>query len=212
VIGVAFFEAAQTALLSPFSSISEAFWDKRLEAYNLAQNGIWAHVLGRLVWQLGYAVLIQAVVLGVIVATVGIDFAPGASPVLAGLFFLLLVFACLGLGLAGASTFFLLEVKEGSEPVSWTVTLLARVVSGVYYPLSIVPVWLLPLALLVPHTYALRGIRLVLLDGRTLADPQVAQDLSVLVIYTCVALLGGVLLLRSGLRRADRIGGLSVVG
>jgi ABC-2 type transport system permease protein len=46
VIGVAFFGAAQTALLSPFQTISEAFWDKRLEAYHLAARGIWACVLG----------------------------------------------------------------------------------------------------------------------------------------------------------------------
>jgi ABC-2 type transport system permease protein len=64
VLGVAFFEAAQIALLSPFSSISEAFWDKRLEAYNLTRHGIWAHVLGRLSWQLAYAIAIQALVVG----------------------------------------------------------------------------------------------------------------------------------------------------
>ena len=42
VIGVSFFGAAQTALESPFESISQAFWDKRLEAYHMASDGIWA--------------------------------------------------------------------------------------------------------------------------------------------------------------------------
>jgi hypothetical protein len=74
-------------------------------------------------------------IVGVSVATVGVDFSPTASPMLAALLFVIFVAACLGLGLAGASTFFLLEVKEGSEPISWTTTLMARVVSGVYYPL-----------------------------------------------------------------------------
>ncbi len=212
VIGVAFFEVAQTALLSPFKSVSEAFWDKRLEAYNLAPHGIWAHILGRLSWQLAYALLVEAVVLGAIVATVGIDFAPGANPLLALACLAILGVACLGLGLAGASTFFLLEVKEGSEPVSWTTTLLARIASGVYYPLSIIPVWLQPFGLLVPHTYALRAIRLILLDGRTLTDAQVIQDLALLTSYALIALAGGCFLLHAGLRHAERTSGLSVVG
>ena len=212
VIGVAFFEAAQLALLSPFRTISEAFWDKRLEAYNLAEHGVWAHILGRLVWQLAYAGVIQAAIVALIVATVGIDFAPGANLPLALLCFALFVAACLGLGLAGASSFFLLEVKEGSEPVSWTSTVLARVASGVYYPLAIIPAWLRPLGLLVPHTFALRAIRLILLDGRGLADGRVWRDLGALALYAAVALAGGILLLRRGLRRAGRTGGLSVVG
>jgi ABC-2 type transport system permease protein len=212
VIGVAFFEAAQLALLSPFQTISLAFWDKRLEAYHLASHGIWAHVLGRLSWQLGYALAIQTAVLGVIAATVGIDLAPGANILLALLLFLLLMLACLGLGLAGAASFFLLEIKEGSEVITWTTMVVARVASGVYYPLSIIPYWLRPLGYFVPHTYALRAIRLVLLDGRGLSDGQVARDLVALCLYAAVTLLGGVWLLRRGLRRAERIGGLSVVG
>lgn len=212
IIGVACFEAAQTALLSPFLTVSAAFWDKRLEAYALARYGVWAHILGRLTWQLGYAAAIQAAVVAVIVATVGIDFSPGANPLLALLCFVLFVTACLGLGLAGASTFFLLEVKDGAEPVSWLTTVVARIASGVYYPLSIIPFWLRPLGFLVPHTYALGAIRLILIDGRGLGDGQVASDLAALSAYTAAALVIGVLLLRRGLRRAARTGGLSVVG
>jgi len=212
VIGVAFFGAAQTALLSPFQTISEAFWDMRLEAYHLAAHGIWACVLGRLCWQLVYAAAIQVVILAAIVATVGLDIAPGANPALAVLCFVLFAAACLGLGLAGASTFFLLEVKDGAEPITWLVTVVARVASGVYYPVTIIPLWLRPLSYLVPHTYALGAVRLILLKGRGLSDGQVAGDLALLGLYAAVALTLGVLLLRHGLRRAERTGGLSVVG
>lgn len=212
VIGVAFFEAAQVALLSPYQTVSVAFWDKRLEAYHLAVRGVWAHVLGRFLWQLSYAVVIQSVVIAIIVATVGIDFAPGANPLLAVVLYALFVVACLGLGLAGASMFFLLEIKEGAEPITWTTTIVARIASGVYYPLSVLPVWVAFFGWFVPHTYALRSIRLVLIGGEGLSDTQVARDLATLSVFAAVTLVVGIVLFGRGLQRAERVGGLSVVG
>jgi ABC-2 type transport system permease protein len=212
VIGVSFFGAAQTALTSPFESVSQAFWDKRLEAYHMASDGIWANILGRMGWQLLYATAIQVAVVALIVATVGIDFSPSTSPLLTLLLFVLFVCCCFGLGLVGASSFFLLEVKEGSEPVTWGVTVIARIASGVYYPLSIIPVWMRPLGWLVPHTYALRSIRLVLIDGHGLDDPRIVIDMLILVCYAIAAITLGVWMLRRGIRKAERVGGMSVVG
>ncbi len=212
VIGVSFFGAAQTALTSPFESVSQAYWDKRLEAYHMASDGIWAYILGRVGWELFYATAIQVAVVSLIIGTVGIDFAAGANPLLVILLFLLLVLCCFGLGLVGASSFFLLEVKDGSEPVSWGVTVLARIASGVYYPLSIIPFWLRPLGRLVPHTYALRSIRLVLIQGHGFDDPRVVTDSLVLVCYAVTAIALGIWMLRRGIRTAERVGGMSVVG
>lgn len=52
----------------------------------------------------------------------------------------------------------------------------------------------------------------VVIDGRGLGDGQVASDLVALSTYMVAALVVGVLLLRRGVRRAARTGGLSVVG
>jgi len=183
-----------------------------LEAYHLASYGIWAHVLGRLAWQLSYALAAQSLVVGVIASTVGIDIAQDANPLLAAGIFLLFVLACFGLGLAGAAMFFLLEIKEGAELITWSTTVVARVASGVYYPLAIIPFWLRPLGYLVPRTYALRAIRLILLDGRGLSDDRVARDIIILALYALGAMIIGVWLLSRGIRRGGRLGGLSVVG
>ena len=91
-------------------------------------------------------------------------------------------------------------------------TVVARIASGVYYPLSIVPGWLRPLHYLVPHSYGLNAIRLIMIDGRRLDDSTVAGDMAALVVYAAAALVLGVVLLRRGIRRAERVGGLSVVG
>jgi ABC-2 type transport system permease protein len=212
VLGVAFFEAAQVALVSPYQTVSLAFWDKRLEAYHLAARGIWAHILGRFLWQLGYALTLQLVIVTIIVATVGIEFAPGANPALILVFYTLFVGACFGLGLASASMFFLLEIKEGAEPVAWTTTIIARIASGIYYPLSVLPAWVATLGYLVPHTYALRSIRLVLISGEGIGNARVVQDLAILSLLSVATLVVGIILFRRGLQRAERVGGLSVIG
>jgi ABC-2 type transport system permease protein len=44
------------------------------------------------------------------------------------------------------------------------------VVSGVYYPVSVLPEWMQWLAKISPATYALEGIRAAILDGASLGE------------------------------------------
>jgi len=44
------------------------------------------------------------------------------------------------------------------------------VVSGVYYPVSVLPEWMQWIAKISPATYALDGIRAAILDGAALSD------------------------------------------
>jgi ABC-2 type transport system permease protein len=108
--------------------------------------------------------------------------------------------------------FFLLEIKEGAEPVAWTTTIIARIASGIYYPLSVLPAWVATLGYLVPHTYALRSIRLVLISGEGIGNARVVQDLAILSLLSVATLVVGIILFRRGLQRAERVGGLSVIG
>ncbi len=48
VVGVLLNQICLAALDGPFTTISDAFWDKRLETYRLSIHGIWANLLGRL--------------------------------------------------------------------------------------------------------------------------------------------------------------------
>ncbi len=192
-------------------------------AENLVNLGIWffislflsgsadAYVLEYGGSCLAFSLSLQFGAVLLIVVLSGISIAPGADISLAPALYVLFILAVLGVGLIGASTFFHLEVKRGQEPIAWLVDYAVRLTSGLLVPLAVVPAWIRPLSVLLPHTYALRSLRLVLLGGAGMANQQVATDLLVLAIYAAGALALGFLALRRGLRRAVDEGGLSAV-
>ena len=58
---------------------------------------------------------------------------------------ILAVIALTGLGLAGASTFTLLNAKNwDSNPIGWLVGFGVTLLSGVYFPPTVLPEWLIP--------------------------------------------------------------------
>jgi ABC-2 type transport system permease protein len=87
---------------------------------------------------------------------------------------------------------------------------LLLVVSGVYYPVSVMPAWMQFLAKLSPATYALEGIRRAVLDGAGVGDVQ--DDLWPLLAMGAVAIPIGLLVFRAGERYAKRSGKLKRTG
>jgi ABC-2 type transport system permease protein len=209
VLGVAFHEMARTALQSPFASIQTAFWDKRLETYRIFPQGFWAYIFGSFLWKLIFAFVLQIGTLLLIFVLVGMDFHPDANIGLAALHYLLFVFSVFGLGMLGASTFFLLEVKRGMEPLGWIIDYAVRLTSGLYYPVTIIPAFIRPLSGLFPHTYAFRSMRMILLQGATVDI--LGTDLLVLTIYAPLSLTAGYLLLRAALIRTEAGNGVGAV-
>ena len=207
VIGVVFYQAGTAALNGPFEAISTAFWDKRLEGYHLAPRGVWAYVLGRTLWKWGYATLLQLAVLGIIATFGGVGSSLRVQLLPALLSYALFVVAVFGLGLCGASLFFLLEVKRGREPVSWLVSYAVQLTSGVYVPVATLPLWLKDVGYLLPHTYALAAIRGALLP----ADTPIVGDLAMLVVFALLTTLLGVRLFTRAIHAAEAEGGVGVV-
>ena len=52
----------------------------------------------------------------------------------------------------------------GAEELAWAAIFLLAPISGVYYPISVLPQWLQPIAMLVPASHVFEGMRGVLLD------------------------------------------------
>lgn len=211
VVGVLFFQNTSTVMTLPFQSLSAAFWDKRLEVYHSRHFGIWAFIAGRFLWLLAYNSVMLVVILAVALLVAGVT-VHHSIPILPALaFYLAFVFTCFGIGLIGASNFVNLEVKQGREPVTWSVDVLARIFSGVYYPLSIIPHWLRWITWALPHTYALRGIRQVMINGAGFGDATTSRMLIILLAFCVASLASGVTMLNKAVWRAERTNGVGMV-
>ncbi len=74
----------------------------------------------------------------------------------------LLVFGWgIGLAMSGA----ILRLGLSAEELAWAAIFIIAPVSGVYYPISVLPSWLTPVALAIPSSHVFEGMRALLLDG-----------------------------------------------
>ena len=97
--------------------------------------------------------------------------------------------AFMGLGIASA-VFPLLWTEKGLQ-MAYIVQAVVLLVSGVYYPTTVLPGWLQALSVVSPATYVIEGMRRALLDG---------ADLGALIPQVWPALLVGVISIPAGLR------------
>lgn len=211
IVGVLLNQVCLSALNGPFTTISEAFWDKRLETYRLSIHGIWANILGRLGWDVLFSTALQGVALWVVLQFGGVSLRADVNAPLVALACLLLALANAGLGIAGASLFFLLEVKSGQDPITWAYRYLVMLASGLYIPLALVPGWLRWLSGALPQTYGLAAVRLLVLTGANWRSASLWSNLTPLIVATLVCGLIGYGMLTLALRRAERAGGIGVV-
>jgi ABC-2 type transport system permease protein len=87
-------------------------------------------------------------------------------------FFANLVIMSWAIGLVVAGL--VLRNGMGAESLAWSAMMLLLPVSCVYYPVTILPAWLQPVAWSVPPTYVFEGLRAALLTGAFRADLMLA--------------------------------------
>ncbi len=113
------------------------------------------------------------------------------------------VVAYLAFGILSAS--FVIVFKRG-DPVAWAVDALTFLVSGIFYPVEVLPAILHPIARLVPATHALQALRRSLLHGAGPAE--LGAELGALALFAAVLLPVSAVVLRLALRKAARDGSL----
>lgn len=109
-----------------------------------------------------------------------------------------------GMGILGAATVLVLQQAGGiTKWISGGLTL----ISGVFFPVSLFPGWVAPLAAASPLTHSIRAMRGSLLEGRGLTD--LGGELAALAIAALVVVPLGVAVLSRALRRARTVGTIS---
>ena len=182
LVGLAFFDYLTVALHTFDGSLQEARQNGTLENLLVTQTSLPVILAGSSLYPFVLMSLRTVIYLGWGVALFGFPLReanlPGALMILAAS-----ILACSGLGILSAS--YLLVFKRGN-PVNWAIVGLSSVVSGMMYPVSVLPVWLQYVARLIPITYALEGMRAALLGHATLQD--LWPSLAALLIFAAILL------------------------
>jgi len=111
---------------------------------------------------------------------------------------------CVGIMSAGV----IMKIKQG-DPVVWAFSWMTQLVSGVFYPLGLLPWYLKWIGYAFPLTPALDGIRRCLQGGETLLSPAVLMDVVSLVLFTAVALPLALWVFKAGYNSSRTDGSLS---
>jgi ABC-2 type transport system permease protein len=202
LIGLAFMRLFNISLSGYAGMLTEATQMGTLEAQALLPVPLPLLIFGSNLWPYLYALgetllyLLLGLALGAPLAGANV----GAALVIA----LLASLAISGLGLMGAA---LILVYKRGNAVSWAVEAAAGLLAGVYFPPQLLPEPVQKLSLLLPHTFALAGLRGALLNGDSWQ--QLAPSMLVLVGFAAVLLPIGVISLRWALGRAQVKGNLA---
>ena len=81
-------------------------------------------------------------------------------------------------------------------------------VSGVYYPISVLPIWMQPLARISPATYVLEGLRAGLMEGKPLWSLEVWSITWPLLLTGIISVPLGIYVFGFAERYAKRTGKL----
>jgi len=149
-----------------FDNVSEMIawerWEGTIEYTFMAPITRLTQMLGQTAFAVLYSLTFTAVILGVVVLFFRLDLS-GANMWGALVILLAGSLSFIGLGIL-ASVLPLLFPERGAQMTN-VLQAIFLLVSGVYYPVEVLPQWLQPLAWLSPATFVLEGMRAAILHG-----------------------------------------------
>jgi ABC-2 type transport system permease protein len=182
-------------------------WEGTIEYTFMAPLSRWVHLLGVGTFAVLYGVVRTAALFAAVALFFGLAFPQadfGAALVL------LAVASVSFVGIGMMTAILPLTSPEKGAQLGFIAQGMLLVVSGVYYPVDVMPAWMQAIATISPATYALEGIRAAVLDGAGLGA--VWGDLWPLMVIGVVSIPLGLAVFRAGERYAKRHGKLKRSG
>jgi len=205
LIGIAFQQYVFFAVQSINQSIREEQWNGTMETVLSSATDFKVFLLGETCFYfiVSSAFLFISLLIGVIL---GAGFSVNPASVLSAILLSALLIAShmvIGVLSAGVIT----KTKQG-DPLTWAFSWMTQFVSGVFYPLRILPWYLEWIGRIFPLTYSLDGIRLCLQAGQDLSSPAVLGDAVSLLIFIIVATPIALYVFKKGYNAARKDGSL----
>ena len=194
-----------------FDVISETVswerWEGTIEYTFMSPSSRVTHLLGMGLYAVAYGIAQIAIMFGVVSLFFELDLAE------ANYWGALLVLAVCSVSLVGfgivAAVLPLLSPEKGQQ-VSYIVSSVLLLVSGVYYEVGVLPEWMQAIATVSPVTYALQGSRAALQDGAGITE--LWESIRVLIVMGAVFVPLGLFVFHLGERYAKKTGKLKRSG
>jgi ABC-2 type transport system permease protein len=182
-------------------------WEGTIEYTFMAPLSRPVHLIGMGLFAVGYGVVRAVLLFGVVAAFFGLHL-PNADYGAAIVVLIVASISFIGIGMMTA-VLPLISPEKGTQ-LGFVAQGLLLVVSGVYYPVSVLPQWMQYLSTISPATYALRGCRAAIIDGDGLTS--LWSDIWPLLVIGVVAVPLGLWTFRTGERYAKKHGKLKRSG
>ncbi|MCJ7709430.1 MAG: ABC transporter permease [Chloroflexi bacterium] len=208
IIGAVFWNYLSVVFSWIAETIAMERWEGTLEYTFMAPVRRWTQLLGSCVYAMGYGLVHTAAMLVVMMLFYRELDLGVTNLTTAAVFVLLGSFSFVGIGMM-AAILPLLYVERGAQ-MTFVIQSCLLLVSGVYYPVEVLPEWMQAISRLSPATYVLDGVRAGILDGAPLTA--LVGDIVPLVILGVVLIPAGLWAFARAERYAKRTGKLKRVG
>ncbi len=220
VLGLSAYYISYTNLGDPYDRVARIYWNGTMDLYLLSPLSLITPIIGIMYRSVldDYPRVLLAFLFGALFF--GAQFA-FLQPLSIILIIILLGISTFGIGMISASSFFLLNLKVGTEPVKFIFQdIIIALAAGYFYPISVLPHSLQMLSSILPHTYALDALRRLMIPQGNLAVPvlplqkiwnmsPIKIDVIVLAVMSVVFLYFGFYMYIRGVEKARRNGTLT---
>ena len=182
-------------------------WEGTIEYTFMAPLSRPVHLIGMGLFAIAYGLVRATLIFGVVAAFFSLHM-PHANFGTALVLLAVASVSFIGIGMMTA-VLPLISPEKGTQ-LGFMGQGIMLVVSGVYYPVSVLPGWMQAISTISPATYALRGIRHAILEGAGVG--QVWGDIWPLIVIGVVAIPLGLWVFRRGERYAKKHGKLKRSG
>ncbi len=220
VLGLSAYYISYTNLGDPYDRVARIYWNGTMDLYLLSPLSLITPIIGIMYRSVldDYPRVLLAFLFGWLFFGAHFTF---YQPVTIILVVILLGISTFGIGMISASSFFLLNLKVGTEPIKFIFQdIIIALAAGYFYPISILPYSLQILSLTLPHTYALDALRRLMVPGANVTVPvlplqkvlnirPISLDLIMLTVMSFLFIYLGFFLYIKGIEKARRNGTLT---
>lgn len=202
IVGTTFNIFVGLALRSFSGSIQSEQMLGILEHWYLSRTPLLALVAYSTIWEFLWPLVTTLFAFAVLALGLGVAFDINAGATVVA--FALSMLALAGLGLVSAA--FVVVAKRG-DPMAFIWTSISGLLSGVFYPVEILPDWLQTIAYVLPTTHGLAVLREATINGASIGE--VTDGLLLLAVFAAITVPIGVVSFGWAFEKARHDGSLS---